>query len=72
MQERRIAQKQLQKKAKKEMEEENKKMEKRMDAAKTYQSWQVMNLIFTNEPFEEIVFFHDVKYTTKIITYYQQ
>ena len=55
MQERRIAQKQLQKKAKKEMEEEKKKMEKRMDAAKTYQSWQVMNLISTNEPFEEIV-----------------
>ena len=51
MQERRIAQKQLQKKAKKEMEEEKKKMEKRMDAAKTYQSWQVMNFIFTNESF---------------------
>ena len=70
MQERRIAQKQLQKKAKKEMEEEKKKMEKRMDAAKTYQSWQVMNLIFTNESFQQIVFFHDVKYTTKIIFYY--
>ena len=54
MKERRIAQKQLQKKAKKEMEEEKKKIEKRMDAAKTYQSWQVMNLIVTNEFFEEI------------------
>ena len=55
MQERRIAQKQLQKKAKKEMEEEKKKMEKRMDAAKTYQSWQVINLIFANESFQQIV-----------------
>ena len=55
MQERRIAQKQLQKKAKKEMEEEKKKMEKLMDAAKTYQSWQVMNFIFTHESFQDIV-----------------
>ena len=70
MQERRIAQKQLQKKAKKEMEEEKKKMEKRMDAAKTYQSWQVMNFIFTNESFQDIVFIHDVKYKTKIIFYH--
>ena len=55
MQERRIAQKQLQKKANKEIEEEKKKMEKRMDAAKTYQSWQVINLIFANESFQQIV-----------------
>ena len=72
MKERRIAQKQLQKKAKKEMEEEKKKIEKRMDAAKTYQSWQVMNFIFTNESFQDIVFIHDVKYKTKIIFYHQQ
>ena len=41
MQERRIVQKQLQKKAKKEMEEEKKKMEKQIESAKTFQSWQV-------------------------------
>ena len=55
MKERRTAQKQLQKKAKKEMEEEKKKIEKRIDAAKTYQSWQVMNLIFTSQSCEDFV-----------------
>ena len=41
MEERRVAQKQLQKKKKKQMEEEKKKMEKQIDSAKTFQSWQV-------------------------------
>ena len=41
MEERRVAQKELQKKKNKEMEEEKKKMEKQIDSAKTFQSWQV-------------------------------
>ena len=41
MKERRQAQKRLQKKAKKDMEDEKKKLEKHSDSAKTFQSWQV-------------------------------
>ena len=43
--ERRQAQKRLQKKAKKEIEEEKKKIEKRSESSKTFQSWQVKDII---------------------------
>ena len=46
--ERRQAQKRLQKKAKKEIEEEKKKIEKRSESSKTFQSWQVKDLIASN------------------------